>query len=206
MGKKTKKFAGRSRLREVWKSINANAALITALISIVAVIISIRALVTANTGLVATTRPYLSAESITQETIDDSHIRILIRVRNYGRLPASVREGKLLLDGEQWVDIIETPEVTHTSEDGVTITASGMVMWPGSPPEEALPQDIVFYPDKESILVVRVLKDKWDRSIKAGSVIEVRLEYAWGRHDYWYMATSMVAANGEWNISLERGN
>ena len=180
--------------------------LIPILISIAALVVSVQTWHTANVGLIATTRPYLSVESITENTIHDDYISILTEVKNYGTLPASLRGGKLLLDGEQWVDVIETPEVVHTFEDGVTVTVSGIVMWPGSPPEQDFPDNIVFYPEKSNKLVIRVLKDKWERSISAGSVIEICLNYKWGKHDYWYTGTSVLGESGEWNMVLERGN
>jgi len=177
------------------------------IVSIVAVIISAQALNTANTGLIATTRPYLSIESITEKTMGDEYISALIGVKNFGELPAtSVGITEILLDGEQWVELVETPEVTYTTEDGVTITVSGILVQ-GLPPERRdFPESIIFYPEKLNTFVITVLKDKWELSINTGSVMEIRLNYSWGKHDYWYIATAMLEANGDWSINLERGN
>ena len=180
--------------------------LIPILISIAALAVSFKTWHTANVGLIATTRPYLSVESITETTVHNDYVSILTEVKNYGKLPASLRGVKLLLDGEQWVDVVETPEVVHRLGEGVTVTGSGIVMWPGSPPEQDFPGNIVFYPEKANKLVIRVLKDKWDRSISVGSVIEICLNYTWGKHDYWYIGTSVLEESGEWNLVLERGN
>lgn len=199
------------KCKRVWKFITSKgicASFVPLIVSVIAVTISALALNTANTGLIATTRPYLSVESI-KEIIGDEYISVLIGVTNYGKLPATgVGVTKILLDGVQWMDadIIETPEEAYTTEDGVTITTSGIVVW-GLPPERRdFPNSIIFYPKKRNTFVVTVSKDKWESSITTGSVMEIKLNYSWGKHDYWYIATSMLEPNGKWNISLERGD
>jgi len=177
-------------------------------VSIAALIISGVGLNTAITGLVATTRPYLSVESLTENTTGDGYVSVMIGVTNYGKLPATgVGVEEILLDGVPWkgTDLIKTPEVTYTI-DNVTITVSGISVW-GLPPEQPdLPNNIIFYPKKHNTFVVTVSEDKWSRSIAPGSVMEIKLDYSWGKYDYWYTAACMLEANGEWSINLERGN
>lgn len=177
-------------------------------VSIAALIISGVGLNTATTGLIATTRPYLSVDSLTENTTGDGCVSVMIGVTNYGELPATAVEvDKILLDGVPWMgtDLIKTPGVAQRIAN-VTVTTSGIVV-SGSPPEQRdLPNSVIFYPKKHNTFVVTVSEDKWSRSIAPGSVMEIKLNYSWGKYAYWYTAACMLGANGEWNINLERGN
>lgn len=179
------------------------------LISIAALSISILTWYTANTGLIATTRPYLSVESVTEEDNDDENVYILVGVINLGQLPATnVDVTSIRMDKEEWqrTEYIQTPARTYTS-GCVTITVSGWVIVTPDPEERRdFPSSLVFYPQKLRRFVIPVSKDKWETSVHTGSVIELKLEYSWGKNDYWYVATYILDTNGEWNISLERGN
>jgi len=177
-------------------------------VSILALIVSWVGLNTAITGLVATTRPYLSVESLTENTTGDECVSVMIGVTNYGELPATgVGVEKILLDGVPWLgtDLIKTPGVACTIAN-VTVTTSGIVVG-GLPPERRdLPNSVIFYPKKHNTFVLTVSEDKWSKSIAPGSVMEIKLDYSWGKYDYWYTAACMLGANGEWSINLERGN
>lgn len=206
-GEKTQKDSvgnqDKDNSKRIWISIAAFG------VSILALIISGLGWNTANTGLIATTRPYLSVESLTENSTGDEYVSVMIGVTNYGELPATgVEVDRILLDGVPWwgTDIIGTPEVTYTTEDNVTITTIGIVVG-GLPPEQRdLPNNIIFHPKKHNTFVVTVSKDKWSRSIAPGSVMEIKLDYSWGKYDYWYTAACMLEASGEWSINLERGN
>jgi len=198
--------------RGVWKSIASKVfwtSCAPLIISVVAVIISAQALNTANIGLIATTRPYLSIESITEEDNGDGNVYILVGVINLGQLPATnVDVTSIRMDKEEWkgTEYIQTPARTYAS-DNVTITISGWIIVTPEPEERRdFPSSIVFYPQKLSRFVIPVSRDKWEKSVNTGSVIELKLEYSWGKNDYWYVATYILDTNEEWNISLERGN
>jgi len=164
----------------------------------------------ARSALEATTRPYLSVESVIEKDIGDENVSVLIGVTNLGQLTATgVEVTGILIDKEQWIgtEYIETPTKTYTTVDNVTITVSGIVMTSESPPERRdFPSSIIFYPRKLNTFVMTVSRDKWEKSVNIGSVIELELKYSWGKNDYWYIATSMLDNDEEWKINLERGN
>lgn len=210
--KRIEELRNASRCKGVCKSIASKvfwASFAPLIISVVAVIISAQALNTTNIGLIATTRPYLSIESITEEDTGDENVYVLLGVINSGQLPATnVDVTSIRMDKEEWkrTEYIQTPARTYTSGN-VTITVSGWIVVTPEPEERRdFPSSIVFYPHKLSRFVIPVSKDKWETSVSTGSVIELRLEYSWGRNDYWYVATYILDTNEEWNISLERGN
>jgi hypothetical protein len=164
----------------------------------------------AKSSLEATTRPYLSVENVTEKDVNDEVVSISIGVTNLGQLPATgVEITSIIMDKEQWIgtEYIETPTQTFTTEDNITITYGGIVVTLESPPEKRdFPSSIIFYPNKRNTFVMTVSRDKWERSVKVGSVIELKLDYSCANKDYWYIATSMLETNAEWKIVLERGN
>jgi hypothetical protein len=188
----------------------------TILLSVSAIVISVFTylntrdqLHTAQLALEATTRPYLSIESVTEEDNGDENVYILVGVINLGQLPATnVDVTSIRIDKEEWkgTQYIQTPTWIYAS-DNVTITINGWIIVTPEPPERRdFPSSIVFYPQKLSRFVIPVSRDQWETSVHTGSVIELKLEYSWGKNDYWYVATYLLDTNGEWNISLERGN
>lgn len=162
----------------------------------------------ARSDLEAKTRPYLSVENIEVKDRGDEWISIIVGVVNRGELPAvSVGISEIVMGGESitWTSEIsqDFPAETYTTEDGVTITIGGMVI---APYGSNFPQDMIFFPNKYTALEFPSHSPTWRSTIVEGSVMEVGMRYSWGEKDYWYVATAMLQSNGEWIVSLERGN
>lgn len=162
----------------------------------------------ARSDLEAKTRPYLSVENIVVKDRGDEWISIIVGVVNRGELPAvSVGLTEIVMGGESitWTSEIsqDFPATTYTTEDGITITAGGMVI---APEGRNFPQDIIFFPNKYTAIEFPLHGPTWRSTIVEGTVMEIGMKYSWGEKDYWYVAIAMLQSNGEWSVSLERGN
>lgn len=204
-----------------WTIITSVVAIIALVVAIVALLytarqvgiamsnleVSISALDTIRADLEAKTRPYLSIENIREEERGDKWVSIMVGVINRGELPAtSVQLDKIVIGGEHiaWVSDFDEdyPAVTHTTDEGITITTGGIIL---PPARGDFPSDIIFYPNKLNTIEIVAYGTTWRSTITDGSIIDIGLTYAWGSKQYWYVATAILS-NGEWNINLERGD
>ena len=184
------------------------------IVAIVALIVAIFALVyttlqvsIARADLEARTRPYLSIEKIGLNNTGDGWISTNITINNLGEIPATrVQFGEISLDGQPIAGISQPdkdyPARVHTIEDGVTITAGGLVV---TPMHSGLPYDMIFFPQKPNTIELLTCGSIRTSAITEGTVIGIGLNYSWGDKQYEYVATA-VMSDGEWRVILERGN
>lgn len=186
------------------QTIIAITALIVAIFSLIYTTVQVGI---ARADLEAKTRPYLSIENIRVEDKGEDWITIMIGINNLGELPATrVQPENIVMGGKQIAWISEPdeyyPAQNHTTEDGVIISAGGVVV---IPEYSDLPDDMIFFPQKLNTIKMPVHGTTWRTTITDGSVMDIGLDYSWGDRQYWYVATAMLS-EGEWKVILERGD
>lgn len=184
------------------------------IVAIVALVVAIFSLVyttfqvgIATADLEARSRPYLSIEKIGLGNTGDGVISTNITINNLGEIPATrVKLGEVFLDGERIAGTSQPdkdyPVRVRTTQDGVTISAGGLVV---TPTHSGLPDDMIFFPQKPNTIELLTLGSIQASAITDGSLVDIELIYSWGDREYWYMATVMLS-EGVWEVILERGD
>ncbi len=181
--------------------------IVTLIITAVQASLAKSALEVSRADLEARTRPYLCIESIRIGNRDDGWISTNLTVNNYGEITSTrIQFGEISLNGTKIAGTSQPdkdyPTRVYTTEDGVTITTGRPVT---APIYSGVPYNIILFPQKPTTIEVLTLGSVQESAIVEGSIIEIGLDYSWGDKQYEYVATA-VMCEGEWKITLERGD
>lgn len=158
--------------------------------------------------LEARTRPYLSIERIGLNNTGDGWISTTMTINNRGEIPATrVRFGDILLNGTKIAGTGQPdkdyPARVHTTEDGVTVTAEGLVV---TPTHLGPPDDMIFFPQKPTMVEILTLGSVQESAITEGTTLRIGFDYSWGDRQYEYVASALWSeSEREWKVVLERG-
>lgn len=164
-------------------------------------------------------RPYLAVEDIATQEGNDSSLKILINVRNYGQMPATKVDIQRVVIGGADVkydektgtytftyvggDTESSPKTTPPDDTaGVSVTGSG---WVTALIEQDYPPDFIFFPGKEQIIIATVDKPTYQATVSETKLMHIALEYSYGLKQYYYVAKANLQ-DGVWKVVENRGN
>jgi hypothetical protein len=142
-------------------------------------------------------RPYLAVEDIATQEGNDSSLKILINVRNYGQMPATkVDLEKVVIGGADVKYDEETGTYTfiYTGDDYVIALI-----------DQDYPPDFIFFPGKEQIIIATVDKSIYQATVLETKLMHIALVYSYGLERYYYVAKANLQ-DGIWTVVENRGN